>query len=46
MQELGQPEEGMRLIEEAAKRWHFSAREMLGWNESAALESSTEIVDQ
>ncbi|MBY0272716.1 MAG: hypothetical protein K2X02_04805 [Alphaproteobacteria bacterium] len=46
MQELGQPEEGMRLIEEAAKRWHFSAREMLGWNDSATPESSTEIVDQ
>ncbi|MDI9634223.1 hypothetical protein QM565_00190 [Geitlerinema splendidum] len=45
MQELGQPEEGMRLIEEAAKRWHFSAREMLGWNDSATSESSTEIVD-
>jgi hypothetical protein len=46
MEELGQPEEGMRLIEEAAKRWHFSARERLGWNDSAILGSSTEIVDQ
>ncbi|MBY0272320.1 MAG: hypothetical protein K2X02_02730 [Alphaproteobacteria bacterium] len=44
MEELGQPEEGMRLIEEAAKKWHFSARERLGWNDSVTPES-TEIVD-
>jgi len=44
--DLRQQDEGMRLIEEAARRWHSSARERLGWNDSATPESSTEIVDK
>ncbi|MCI5055524.1 MAG: hypothetical protein MRY83_05400 [Flavobacteriales bacterium] len=48
MEELGQPEEGMRLIEEAATRCHFSARERLGWkwDDSAIPGSSPEVVGQ
>ena len=30
----GKKEEGMKLIEEAAKKYHYSARRMLGWIES------------